>query len=59
MISPLVHQVRDDLEQRRLLAAMLCRGGCESGADLADQRAFHPQAARLIPKFAIWDDMRP
>ena len=37
---------------RRLLPAMLRAGAGENAADLADQRPFGPQPARLIEKVA-------
>ncbi len=45
---PEVQQVGDDREQRYLLPAMLGRGRREGAADLAVERASHPQPASLV-----------
>src|SRR6266404_6590597 len=43
-----MQEVGDDREQRGLLAAVLGRGRAKGAADLAVQRAFHPEAAGLV-----------
>jgi len=43
-----MQEIGDDREQRGFLAAMLGRGRGEGTANLAVQRAFHPQATSLI-----------
>src|SRR6267143_1012309 len=43
-----MQEVGDDREQRGLLAAVLGRGRRKGGADLAVQRALHPEPAGLV-----------
>src|SRR5437899_4680332 len=43
-----MQEVGDDRKQRGFLAAMLGRGRGEGAADLAVQRAFHPEATSLV-----------
>src|SRR3954470_20425710 len=45
-----MQEVGDDRKQRGLLAAVLGRARGEGAADLAVQRAFHPEAPGLIEK---------
>src|SRR6202048_5456224 len=47
-----MQKVGNDGEQRGLLAAMLSRGRSEGAADLAVQRAFHPEAAGLFEEIS-------
>src|SRR3984893_4436170 len=45
-----MQQIGDDRKQRGFLAAVLGRGRGEGAADLAVQRALHPEAAGLVEK---------
>src|ERR1700691_4699335 len=45
-----VHEVGDDREKGRLVAAMLCRARSEGTAHLSYQSAGHPQLPRLLPE---------
>src|ERR1700681_1880218 len=45
-----MQEIGDDREQRGFLAAVLGRGRAEGAANLAVQRALHPEAAGLIEK---------
>ena len=59
MIMPWCSSVVWNEGDRRLLAAVLGGGAGEDAADLADQRARHPQAAGLVEEVAHLGAMLP